>query len=548
CLERGVDMVVAVVGILKSGAAYVPLDPGFPQERLGFMVEDAGLAALVTQEALAGVASVPRERTVLLDGDAALLDAQPAVPPVDAALDAAPMDTAYVIYTSGSTGKPKGVLVPHRGIVSLMQYLARTLDIRAQDRMLAVTTLSFDIAVTEVLLPLTVGAEVVVADGELAGDSHALAAWLPASGITAMQATPGRWRMLFDAGWQGSRCIKALTAGEPLSPELASRLLGAGCTLWNLYGPTETTIYSTGGQVLSPEAISIGRPVANTSIWILDEQRQPCPIGTPGEIWIGGDGVALGYLNRAELTAERFIDDPFSAAPGAKLYRTGDRGRWRTDGCVEHLGRCDFQLKVRGFRIEPGEIEACLASRPDVAHSVVIAREDAPGDTRLVAYVVPGAGTPEEGALRDFLRAQLPAYMVPQHIVMLDRLPLTPNGKVDRKALPRPDAGASAPARAESARPDTATEAQLAEVWGELLKLTDIRVDDNFFDLGGHSLLAMQAVLAMETRTGKRLNPRRMIFETLRQVARAYDEMEAQQPKQGVLNRVFGGLLRRRNA
>jgi amino acid adenylation domain-containing protein len=559
CVERGAGMLVALLGILKSGAAYVPLDPAFPRERLQFMATDAGLAALVSQAALAGVLPWPRDRTILLDADAAVLEAQPAQAVAALPADVAGADdVAYLIYTSGSTGTPKGVQVPHRAVVNFLSSMRHEPGIGADDRLLAVTTLSFDIAVLELLLPLTVGAEVVLASREQVRDPHALAALLASSRASLMQATPGTWRMLLDAGWQAPAGFKALIGGEALSPDLAARLLPATTELcarllpattelWNMYGPTETTVWSTCWRVSAIEAgISIGRPIANTTVWILDEQRRPCPIGTPGEIWIGGDGVTRGYLQRPELTAERFIADPFSTVPGARLYGTGDRGRWRADGMLEHLGRTDFQLKVRGYRIEPGEIEAALDSHPGVAHSVVVAREDVPGDVRLLAYLVPRAAATDEAQLRDHLRARLPAYMLPQHFIALPHLPLLPNGKINRGALPKPDPACAVPAeRTQAELPTTDTEKRLAAVWEELLKLPGIRVDDNFFDLGGHSLLAMQSILVMETRTGKRLNPRRMIFETLRQVARAYDELQVEAPKAGMLNRMFSGLLKR---
>ncbi|HJV54046.1 MAG TPA: amino acid adenylation domain-containing protein, partial [Noviherbaspirillum sp.] len=335
CVERGCDMLVAQLAILKSGAAYVPLDPSYPAERLQFMADDAALALLVTQSGRAGVVPFPRERTLLLDGDAALLAAQPATAVPDDTYGARPEDAAYVIYTSGSTGQPKGVQVPHRAVVNFLSSMRQEPGIGAQDKLVAVTTLSFDIAVLELLLPLTVGAEVVLAGQDEARDPHALAALLTRSRASLMQATPGTWRMLLDAGWQAPPGFKALIGGEALSAELAARLLPAVSELWNMYGPTETTVWSTCWRVTDAQAIRIGRPIANTSVWVLDEQRRPCPIGTPGEIWIGGDGVTLGYLNRAQLNAERYIDDPFSGTPGARLYRTGDRGRWCADGLLE---------------------------------------------------------------------------------------------------------------------------------------------------------------------------------------------------------------------
>ncbi|MFM9437456.1 amino acid adenylation domain-containing protein [Janthinobacterium sp. CG_23.3] len=543
CVERGPAMVVAQLAVLKSGAAYVPFDPAYPVERLRFMARDAGLAALVSEAALGALLAWPRACSVLLDADAEAIAAAPDTPPPDDALAADADSVAYVIYTSGSTGKPKGVQVPQRAVVNFLTSMRDTPGMLAGDRLLAVTTLSFDIAVLELLLPLCVGAEIVLASREQALDAGALAQLLARSGATMLQATPGTWRMLLDSGWRGAPGFKALIGGEALPPDLAARLLAGGAQLWNMYGPTETTVWSSCWRV-TPDApaISIGRPIANTVIRILDEQRRPCPLGVPGEIWIGGDGVALGYLHRPALSAERFITDPFigAGAPGGRLYGTGDRGRWRADGLLEHLGRNDFQVKVRGFRIELGEIEAALDAHPGVAHSVALAREDVPGDVRLVAYFAARGDAPDDAALRAHVRALLPNYMLPQHFVALERLPLLPNGKIDRKALPPPTIAAAA---ARGAAPHSATEQLLASIWSELLGSTGIGADDNFFDAGGHSLLAMQAILAMETRTGKRLNPRRFIFENLRQIARAYDEAAPDAVKPGMLNRLVSGLL-----
>src|SRR5690606_11479277 len=420
-----------------TGAGYVPLDPAFPQERLAYMVGDASLAALVTQREHAGRFDLRGRPVLALDGLAAELDA---TAPQRVAPEGGhdPESVAYVIYTSGSTGKPKGVQVPHRAVSNFIVAMQASPGIGPDDRLVAVTTLSFDIAVLELFLPLSVGAEVVRAARATAMDGELLSALLRDRQATLMQATPATWRVLIDAGWKGGADFRVLCGGEPLPPDLARALVARSGALWNLYGPTETTVWSTSCQVTDPDrGISIGRPIANTTVWVLDEQGQPCPLGVPGELCIGGDGVTLGYLGRADLTAERFVADPYSDQPGAKLYRTGDRGRWRADGTLEHLGRLDFQVKVRGYRIELGEIETALAACPGVAQAIVITREDRPGDVRIVAYVVPRGGImPGAAELRDHLRADLPDYMVPQHFVALEQMPLLPNGKLDRKALP----------------------------------------------------------------------------------------------------------------
>ncbi|UZG49710.1 non-ribosomal peptide synthetase/type I polyketide synthase [Caldimonas thermodepolymerans] len=555
CLERSPEMLVAQLAILKAGAAYVPLDPAFPAERLAYMAQDAQLALLLTQSSLTGLLPWPRERTLLVDADAALLAAQPDSPPPADELAARPEDAAYVIYTSGSTGRPKGVVVPHRAVVNFLLSMARAPGLSASDRLLAVTTLSFDIAVLELLLPLSVGAQIVLASRDEAMDGQALCALLLSSQATVMQATPATWRMLVEAGWAGSPAFKALIGGEPLPPDLAAQLLERCGQLWNMYGPTETTVWSTIMRITDARDITIGRPIANTQVHILDPRGQPCPIGVPGEICIGGDGVTLGYLRRPELTAERFIDDPWR--PGARLYRTGDRGRWRHDGLLEHHGRMDFQVKVRGYRIELGEIEANLATHPQVARNVVIVREDRPGDARLVAYVVPRDEMPGAQALREHLRQSLPEYMLPQHYVQLQAIPLLPNGKIDRKALPAPteaSADASAPVR-DAAAPRTPAEAAVAEIWKRLLGIEHVSPSDNFFDLGGHSLLAMRAVGEMEAALGSRIPVRRLIFETLAQLAETSTTTEpprhartADTPRKPWFNRLLNAVGMRTSA
>ncbi|MBX3621811.1 MAG: amino acid adenylation domain-containing protein [Rhizobacter sp.] len=527
CLTRSIEMVVAQLAILKAGAAYVPLDPAYPPSRLAYMAEDAQLALLLTETALRPLIAWPDARTVLIDSAAAEIarHGTGALPP-DATRDATPSDPAYVIYTSGSTGKPKGVIVQHGAVVNFLASMAREPGLGPQDRLVAVTTLSFDIAVLELLLSLAVGAHIVLASREVATDGHALAALLVSSQANVMQATPATWRMLIDAGWHGTPGFKALIGGEGLPPDLALQLMQRTGELWNMYGPTETTVWSTCWKVRDIEGgITIGRPIANTQVHILDEHRHPCPIGVPGEIYIGGDGVTLGYLHRPELTAERFVPDPHAGTPGARLYRTGDRGRWRHDGLLEHMGRLDFQVKVRGHRIELGEIEAHLGTHPQVARSVVIVREDRPGDVRLVAYVVAREAMPTGQALREHLRATQPDYALPQHFVQLDAVPLLPNGKINRHALPPPHEEQQS--RAPYEAPRTNTEAVLAEIWEQLLGVGRVSVTDNFFELGGHSLLAMRLVAQVHKRFSRKL-PLAALLEdgTVRHLAAWLDRPE----------------------
>ena len=403
-----------------------------------------------------------------------------------------PDHLAYVIYTSGSTGRPKGVQVVQRAVVNFLASMQVEPGLTAEDTLVAVTTLSFDIAGLELFLPLTVGARVVIAGGTVVADGPQLMALMDCSNVTVMQATPATWRLLIQAGWRGDRGLRILCGGEALPRELADQLLARCGELWNMYGPTETTIWSTVYQVQSGEgAISIGRPIANTQIYILDSHLQPVPIGVVGELYIGGDGLARGYFKRPELTAEKFICDPFRETPDARLYKTGDLARYHAAGTIEFLGRIDHQVKIRGFRIELGEIEAVLAQHAQVRQAVVVAREDTPGDKRLVAYLIAKGSTPQVGDLRSFLKDQLPDYMVPAAFVMLEAFPLTPNGKVDRKALPAPD-GARLSRNANYAPPQTDLERALAAIWQDVLKVERVGRHDNFFDLGGHSLLIVQ--------------------------------------------------------
>jgi amino acid adenylation domain-containing protein len=514
-LDRGPDMLAALLGILKAGAGYVPLDPGYPPERLAYMAGDAGLAALVTQARHAAHFDLRGRPVLALDRLADELAAQPDTRP-DRDADASPETVAYVIYTSGSTGRPKGVQVPHRAVVNFLGAMREEPGLSQDDVLVAVTTLSFDIAVLELLLPLGVGAQTVIADRDTAIDGVALARLLAATGATVMQATPATWRMLIDTGWTGAREFRALCGGEPLPPDLAASLLSRCAQLWNLYGPTETTVWSTCARIVpgaggrAPD-IHIGRPIANTQVWIVDAQGALCVEGVPGEIWIGGDGVTLGYLYRPELTESRFVADRFSAPAGEGtrrwLYRTGDRGRWRADGVLEHQGRLDFQVKIRGFRIELGEIENVLLGHADVTQAVAIAREDRPGDVRLVAYVARRAGSDTDAAaLATHLRGTLPDYMIPQHIVALDVIPLLPNGKVDRSALPAPDVAGHA--AQDRVAPRNARERAIADAMAQVLGQPDVGVHDDFFAIGGHSLLAAQLTTRLNRDLGAALSLR----------------------------------------
>jgi amino acid adenylation domain-containing protein len=513
CLDRSVEMLAALLGILKAGGAYVPLDPTFPADRLSYMVKDARLSFAVTTGALSGLIDSRVERIVRIDEPFA---AQPQMnlPPVVGG-----DHLAYVIYTSGSTGTPKGVQVRHKALVNLLLSMRDKVRTVSSDRLLAVTTLSFDIAGLELYMPLLAGARVVITNRDVATDGHLLARTLNDSAATMMQATPATWRLLIGTGWQPPAGFRILCGGEALAPDLAAELAGRGET-WNLYGPTETTIWASVDQVHGDDAITIGRPLANTRMYVLDASLSPVPVGVVGQLYIGGEALARGYTGRVDLTAGRFVPDPFAVEPGSRLYGTGDLVRFLRDGRIEWIARVDHQVKVRGYRIELKEIESCLMASPAVRDAVVCI-DGVADDRRLVAYIVfhPGESL-TASELRRYVKQTLPAYMVPSFFVKLDRVPLTPSGKVDRKALPDPFAHA---AREAQTAPKTPMEIWLAEIWQEALDGAPIGAHDNFFDVGGHSLLSMRVIAEIEARTGHRLDPRAMVFENLDQIAARLD-------------------------
>jgi amino acid adenylation domain-containing protein len=502
-VERSLEMLIGLVAIVEAGGAYVPLDPSYPADRLAYMLGAAEARVVVTTAGLQASVPVKNVETILADANHPIEEAAPIE------CGARPEDLAYVIFTSGSTGKPKGVQIPQRSAANLLASVAREPGMQAGDTICAVSTLSFDIALFELVLPLTVGAHILLVDRDTARDGAALARLVDSKPVTVMQATPATWRMLLDIGWRGKPTLKIITTGEACPRELADRLAPCCKELWNLYGPTETTVYSALGPIEPGTGpISIGRPVANTQIHIVDRNFQQLPVGVPGELLIGGDGLARGYLGRPDLTSEKFIPDPFSTKPGARVYRAGDLALWRRDGTLEVLGRMDHQVKLRGFRIELGEIEAALAECAGVEQAVVHCREDRPGDKRLVAYVTGDASLTAD-TMRAHLRTSLPDYMIPSAFLVLEAFPLTPNGKVDRKALPAPEAAAATSAGED---PRTPEEVQIAALWGDVLGRLHIKREDNFFDLGGHSLLATQLLARMHNTFGVEV-PLRVLFE-----------------------------------
>jgi len=514
-LDRSIDMVAAVLAVLRCGAAYVPIDPDYPAARIALMLEDSGAVAVATRAALAARLPVIPASILLVDG------AREAAAPAAEGPQAA--DLAYVLYTSGSTGKPKGVAVEHRSVLNLLESMRREPGFDSSVVWLAVTTLSFDIAGLELFLPLTAGGRIVLATREEALDGKALAGLIEAHGANCLQATPTIWRLLLDAGWKAPPGFTALCGGETVPRPLAEEIMARGARLWNAYGPTETTIWSTLEEVVSGAGpLLVGRPVGGTVIRILGDDLRPLPAGEAGEVCIGGAGVARGYWNRPELTAERFIADPV-AGGDARLYRTGDRGLLLTDGRLRLLGRSDDQVKIRGLRVELGEVEAALAAHRAVAAAAAAVRDDGKGP-RLAAYWVARAGASASAReLCDFVSRGLPPHMIPAAFTRLESLPLTPNGKIDRRALPAPEGGRLRPEAAE-----TPLQRRIRQVWEDLLGISPIGLDDDFFALGGHSLLAVQMLAKVETIAGRR--PPLAALYRRPTIAHLAEELSAQAP------------------
>jgi len=490
-LPRGAKLLPAILGIWSAGASYVPLDPIYPAQRITTMLDDSGTAAIVIDSSMPEAPVPPPDAAAIPVVDLATLDSLSTVDTAAAQPlpDLPPSATAVTIFTSGSTGRPKAVSNSQGGIAALLSAVRPLLALDPQDRFLAVSTFTFDIALVELLAPVLAGGCTVIADAWQVLDSAQLRQMLTDSGVTAMQATPAGWRMLVDAGGIPDGVKLRMTAGEPLPRDLADAMgAGTGVRVWNLYGPTETTIYSGGDAVdPSPAPIEIGSVIAGTQLYVLDNRMRPLPPGVFGEVCIGGAGVAHGYHGAPGMTAGRFLPDPFSGRPGARLYRTGDIGRWRASGRIELAGRADRQIKIRGYRIEAGEIEAALRGHPGIAQAVVSVRGGG-HDVRLVAYLVTGTDKTPDG-LHEHLREVLPDYMVPAAFVVLPALPLTGSGKIDHRALPEPEWG-SLSGQASTA-PRTPTEVQVAAVVAEVLALSvPVGVSDNFFALGGHSLTA----------------------------------------------------------
>ena len=530
CLDRSPDLMVALLAVLKSGAAYVPLDPAYPAARLAQIVEDARPAAVLTKSFVHERLPANEAAMILLDAEAALIGRQSDSP---LASTATPEDLAYVIYTSGSTGRPKGVQIKHRSLTNLLWSMRTQPGLAAGDTMVSVTTVSFDLAVPDLFLPLIVGAKLALAQEPEIADGSALLHLLRRHRATLMQATPVTWQILLAAGWHGDPPLKMLCGGEAMPRKLADQLLLQGGELWNMYGPTETTVWSSALRV-EPGAgpVLIGPPIANTQFYVLDQHGQLAPTGAPGELFIGGDGVAPGYLNLPEMSRERFVADSFRKIAGAKLYRTGDRVRTRGQGRIEFLGRSDHQIKLRGFRIELGEIESVLRAHPQVADCIAVVGADASGEYSIRAYVVARGSVPSAliENLRVSVRQALPVYMCPSSIMVLDALPRTPNGKIDRACLPMP-----APVQdhvREPARPISELERRLAKIWSAVLGIPAVAVDANFFEVGGHSLLAMRLLARIQAEFGVKLSLATLFkTPTIAEQARLLEQVEGADPR-----------------
>lgn len=510
-LPRSMDMVISMLAVLKTGAAYLPIDPDYPAERIKYMFDDAQPVCIISNSAVVSKLPDSNLRKIILDESETVERlsnyANTNVEDIKHNEIISPLAPAYMIYTSGSTGKPKGVVVSMESLNNFLLSMQKQFSLAGQDRLLAVTTIAFDISALEIFLPLISGAGCIIASKEMVQDLRALTKMITQHDITVMQATPTLWHALATSFPEELKGLRVLVGGEALQSSLATALYELGCEVTNLYGPTETTIWSTSvtldsGKIEMPP---IGRPIGNTQVYVLDASLQPVPPGVAGDLYIAGTGLARGYLGRPDLTAERFVANPYGPK-GSRMYRTGDIARWTTDGYLEYISRADHQIKIRGFRIELGEIEAVLAKHPDVRQVAVVAREDEPGDKRIVAYIVPDSiENLDSAGLRQYVGDRLPDYMVPSAIVEMNKLPLTPNGKLDRKALPAPDFSASVTNRL----PRTPQEEILSDLFAEVLGLSRIGIDDSFFELGGHSLLAaslmirIRDVLGVELGIGK---------------------------------------------
>lgn len=554
CVERSLEMVVGLLAILKAGGAFVPLDPTYPRERLAFMLQDSQVPVVLTEKRFVEDLPKPGVRVVQLDADAKAIGQQSEDDPISGVQAESP---AYVIYTSGSTGAPKGVIGLHRGAVNRLNWMWDTYPFAAGEVCCQKTSLNFVDSVGEIFGPLLQGIQMVIIPDEVLKDPQHLIQSLATEHVTRIVVVPSLLRLLMHTSADLQNRLPNLkiwiTSGEALSPELTQRFLEKmpHIILLNLYGSSEVSGDSTWYEARKGKTlpcVPIGRRIANTQIYLLDRDLQPVPLGSRGELYIGGDGLARGYLNRPELTAEKFIPNPFNDAPGTRLYRTGDLARYLPDGQIEFLGRIDHQVKIRGLRVELEEIEVALGQHPAVEEAIVLAKEHTPGDTRLVAYVVPNsAKTPTTHDLRVFLREKLPEFMLPSAFRLLDSLPLTPNGKVDRYGLAVLERKTRPELNEAFVAPRTPLESVIAEIWQDVLGVDQVSVYDNFFDLGGHSLLVMLVIARLKNKVELRIHPNEFMFQTLGQLAAACEEqMRLLKPlvPMSVTQKIFQALQR----
>jgi amino acid adenylation domain-containing protein len=520
CHGRKPDLIVGMLAALRAGAAYLPLDPFFPVDRLNYMIDDAKARLILTESSLLDLLRGTPVPLLCLDKDKNSWNAMD--PDKDQGPLPAPSDLAYIIYTSGSTGKPKGVEIPHQAVATFLQSFRAAVDMPEDMRTLAITTISFDISVLEIFGTLAWGGCLTLVEQEKVMDGPALIKALSEHRINLLQATPATWRLLLESRWFGQKDLTALCGGEALPRDLARELISRTRALWNVYGPTEATVWATASRIVDADApITIGRVLPQYEAYILDDQKRPLPTGVIGSLYLGGPALARAYRNRPDLTAEKFIVHPFKAQ--ARIYDTGDLCRYRADGQIEYISRKDNQIKLRGFRIELGEIENAMMGLPEIKQAVVIVREDQPGDQRLVAYAVCHAGkTMTLATLLQNLRQTLPAYMLPNHLILVPQFPLTGSGKIDKKALPAPKAEvdkqpASVTAHAEASL--SVNEERIAAIWREMIGVQKIRRSDNFFDLGGHSLLALKVLHRCQQELGANFKVRELLLMNLAQLA-----------------------------
>lgn len=529
CLERSENLLIALLSILKAGCAYLPLDPVYPKERLEYMINQTDSKIVLTQDSLKQIFNQTQAEPVLLDKEKSAIDSESAD---NLNLNVENSQLCYVIFTSGSTGKPKGISIMHKGVTNCLTSIQNSINITSDDILLAVTSISFDIAVLELFMPLMCGATVVIADKNTALEPNALMKKIDSSCVTFMQATPSTWKMLIDADWQGDKNLKILSGGEELPPDLAQHLIGSGKELWNMYGPTETTIWSAIQHIekLNNGKVSLGSPLANTMLYVLDDNLNPVPDSVAGELYIAGEGLAQGYFDQPELTDEKFIPDPFNQNGNGLMFKTGDMVRYSLQGELEYLGRIDLQVKVRGYRIELEEIENILRANPLIQDSAVTVLKDQNNNPQIVAFLIAQSGKDiENNEIRTYLRKSLPEYMVPAKFIVMDKFPLTLNGKLDRAVLAKSDTG-FVNNKIEYRAPESAVEKRLVEIWQRVLKVERIGVDDNFFELGGASNQALE-MIAIAADNGFDFDPEQIFqYQTIAELSKFIETHNSTNP------------------